>query len=118
MKLPGEISLRKLLPIWAMPKGRRLARDGTHVLEVDEDALRRLGAQIDHGRVFFDGAHEGLEHQIELARLGQLAAAVRAAVALQVVGAEAHLALFAIDQRIGELSRCARRLSRPRAPSG
>ena len=47
MKLPGVISLRKDLPIWPMPNGQLLARGALDVGEVDEDALRGLGAQID-----------------------------------------------------------------------
>ena len=46
IKLPGVISLRKDLPIWPMPTGIFLRVVRMHVLEVDEDALRGLGAQI------------------------------------------------------------------------
>ena len=45
MKLRGVISLRKLLPIWAMPNGTRTRRAVEHVLEVDEDALGRFRPQ-------------------------------------------------------------------------
>ena len=72
MKLPGVISLRKLLPIWAMPNGglRRAMVDD--VGEVDEDALRRLGPQIVQAFLGLDRAQVGLEHHVEFARLGPL----------------------------------------------
>ena len=50
VKFRGVISLRKLLPIWAMPNGISHPRAVEHVLEVDEDALGRLGTE--EGRVF------------------------------------------------------------------
>ena len=72
MKLPGVISLRKLLPIWAMPNGGFL-RDGGHdVGEVDEDALRGLGPQVVQARLVLDDAEVGLQQPVELARLGPL----------------------------------------------
>ena len=49
------------------------ARAVEHVLEIDEDALGRLGAE--EGRVLL-GAHRAddrLEHQVEFARLGERA---------------------------------------------
>src|SRR5260221_8259930 len=76
--------------------------------EVQEDALRSLGAQVDDARAVLDRAHEGLEHQVEAARLGELAAALGASAALDVVGAEALLAVFAVDQRVGEILQMAR----------
>src|SRR5262249_25008923 len=49
------------------------------VVEVHEDALRCLRPEVGEGGVLLDGAHERLEHQIELARRGELAlAALRA----------------------------------------
>ena len=73
MKLPGVISLRKLLPIWPMPNGG-FVRDGRHhVGEVDEDALRGLGTQIVQPLLGLDRTEIGLEHHVELARLGPLA---------------------------------------------
>ena len=59
---------------------RHLPAGGIHdVLEVDEDALRRLRAQPDLVGGILHRAHEGAEHQVETARLGELAAALRAA---------------------------------------
>ena len=54
-----------------------------HIVEVDENSLRGLRAQISHRRLVFHRPHESLEHQIELPRLGELAlAASRAKRAL------------------------------------
>ena len=98
------------------PERRLAARELEHVLEVDEDALRGLRAQEDARGVVAHGAHEGLEHQVELARLAQLAAALGArdlavVVGLEVVGPPALLALaVALDQRVGEALDVARRL--------
>jgi hypothetical protein len=114
MKLPGVISLRKLLPTWAMP-----------------NALRGLGAQVVQAGLVLDDAQVGLEHHVELARLGPraLGAAVGAVdlaqrdvvgvdhravtalarlllgdVLLQVVGPEALVTGLALGQRVGELT--------------
>ncbi len=98
---------------------RFLARGGHHVGEVDEDALRGLRPQVVHPLFALHRAQEGLEHHVELARLGVLAAgaAVRArdvgevvlgdllAGALgvllgELVGAEAVVAGGALHQRV------------------
>ena len=55
------------------PERRLLAREGEDVLEVDEDALGRLRAQVGLRAGLRDRADLRLEHQVELARLGQLA---------------------------------------------
>ena len=102
---------------------RRLLARGLHdVVEVDEDALGRLGAQVVQARLVLDDAEVGLEHHVELARLGPLAlgAAVgaddvghrdRVGVLdalllrerlLQVVLAAALVAVEALDERVGE----------------
>ena len=74
-----------------------LPRGLLHVEEVHEDALRRLRAQVHHARRLLDGAHERLEHEVELARLGELALRVlarllarlsRAAGVVELVGPE------------------------------
>ncbi|MGC4011518.1 MAG: hypothetical protein QM805_22480 [Pseudomonas sp.] len=72
VKLRGLISLRKALPICAMPKGS-FWREVEHVVEVDEDGLRGLGAEIGDGVIVLDGADVGLEHQVEGARPVKLA---------------------------------------------
>ncbi len=82
-----------------------------HVLEVDEHPLGRLRPQ--EGRPLFagQGADDRLEHQVEFARLGELALLEfagmlarleRAFAGLHVVGPEAGLALAAIDHHVVE----------------
>ena len=56
---------------------RLLARGRHHVGEVDEDALRGLGTQIVQPLLGLDRSEVGLEHHVELARLGPLARARR-----------------------------------------
>src|SRR5829696_9888578 len=97
------------------PEGRLLAREAKHVLEVDEDPLSGLWSEVDRRALLGDRADVGFEHQVELPRLGELAAALRAAqlglrlAALrlyrlaQVVLPPALLALAeALDERVGE----------------
>ena len=84
MKLPGVISLRKLLPIWPMPNGGLLPRRRLHVEEVHEDALRGLRAQVVQALLGLHRAEVGLEHHVEVARRGVLAAG--AAVGARHVG--------------------------------
>src|SRR5439155_18823901 len=55
------------------PERRLLARELQNVLEVDEDALRRLRAQVGDRAGLLHGADRGLEHQVEFARLRQIA---------------------------------------------
>src|SRR3954447_25981896 len=89
------------------------------VLEVDEDALRGLRPQVGGGAPLDERAHRGLEHQVELARLGQVAVGslarllARLAAALRVcepVAAEPDLAGAAVDERVGEALDVAGRL--------
>ena len=97
---------------------RRLdAQRRRDVLEVDEDPLRRLRAQVGDAGVVAHGADMRLEHQVEVARLGQvavrvLAGTLRGALAavarLEVVGTEAQLAGAAVDHRVGEACDVAR----------
>ena len=111
MKFPGVISLRNDLPTWAMPNGGLPARELEHVLEVDEDALRGLRAQVDRRAGLLHRADRRLEHQVEVARRGQVALGELARVhrrlapareRVEMVGAEALLAGAAVDERIGE----------------
>ena len=129
MKLPGVISLRKLL---ADAERDLAARRALDVLEVDENALRGLGAQIHLGGRVLGHALMGLEHEVELADIGKVAlAAARAGDLLradegdhlvvghgldvhvghgvlgqpaldELVGAVAHLAGLAVDERVIE----------------
>ena len=55
------------------------ARGALDVLEVDEDALRRLGAEIDLRRRVLGHALMGLEHQVKLADIGKIALAAHGA---------------------------------------
>ena len=119
MKLPGVISLRKLLPTCAMPNGGFLRADGLHVLVVDEDALRGLGPQVVQALLALDRAEVGLHQAVEHPRLaeGALVAAVGAVEVLQrrgrlavlglvrllkVVGPEPLVARGALGQRVDE----------------
>ena len=58
------------------PERRLLARELKDVLEVDEDALGGLRPQVDLGARLGRRPDVGLEHQVELARLAELAAAL------------------------------------------
>src|SRR5262249_53349441 len=90
-----------------------LARRRLHILEVHEDALSGLGPQVRDRRVVLYRADVRLEHQVEASGLGE--AVLRAAVGArsrlgQLVGAEALLAVAAVDERIGERADVAARL--------
>ena len=111
MKLPGVISLRNDLPIWAIPNGGFLRRELQVVLEVQEDALGGLGPQVDDRALLLDRPDGGLEHQVEVAGLGEIAVGRLPGVLgglapagrdVEMVGAEPQLARAAVDQRIGE----------------
>ena len=105
------------------PERRLAARELQHVLEVEEDALGGLGAQVDGRARVLHRADRGLEHEVELARLGQVALR-RLARELgglapawrlgEMVGAEALLAGAAVDQRVREPGEVARGLPRAR----
>ncbi len=101
---------------------RRLAPRGRdHVGEVDEDALRGLGAQVVHAILSLDRPEVGLEHHVEVARFGPLplgaavraddlahrhvigvAALLRGVRLLHVVLAVPLVAVQALDQRVVE----------------
>ncbi len=120
MKLPGRDLVAERLADLRDAERHLLARRLLHVQEVHEDALRRLRAQVDHGRAVLDRPHERLEHEVEQPRLGELALLVRSPGRLlglrgqlrilELVGAEARLARLAVDQRIGEAGDVAARL--------
>src|SRR6266566_339072 len=87
---------------------RRLAaRELEHVLEVDEDPLGRLGTEVRGRSGFLDRAERRRQHQVELARLGQvtvgrlarmLARLAAALGILELVGSEAELARPAVHE--------------------
>ena len=85
---------------------RELAARGVeNVVEIYKNTLRRLGPEVDPVFVGLDGAHVRLEHEVELAGVGESACrpAVGAGVALQEVGAEALAAAPAVDEGVGEV---------------
>ena len=85
---------------------RLLARRLQHVGEVDEHALRGLRTQVGDGRRLLDRSGVRLEHQVELAGLGEravLAAARTGVRVVELVEAETVLAVGAVDQRVGEV---------------
>ena len=84
-------------------EGQFLAGGGNDVLKIDEHALGGFRPQVDGGIGVFDRAHKGLKHQVELARIGKLAAAGRAGLLFQFVRPPALLAAFAFHQRVGEI---------------
>ena len=59
-----------------MPNGDLDAAGVDHVLEVGEDALGRLGAEVGDARRILEGPDVGLEHQVEGAGLGQRASSL------------------------------------------
>ena len=88
-------------------EGELLARGIEDIAEIHKDRLRGLGAEVDEVVVALERTRVGFEHQIEIARLGEIAAAtVRAiffAILLrQLIGAVARVALFAVHHRIAE----------------
>ena len=89
---------------------RLLAAGLQHVGEVDEHALRRLGPQVDVVAGALDRPGVGLEHEVELAGLGEgvLRAAVGAGLGVvELVEAEPLVAVLAVDQRVGEVRQVA-----------
>jgi len=94
MKLPGDLVAKRFAGLSHAERQLDALRID-HIGEIGEDALRGLGPQIDGVCGILDRPHEGLEHQVELARLSQLAAAFRTAIALKMVGAKALLTILA-----------------------
>ena len=124
MKLPGRDLVAERLADLGDAERNPLPRALQHVEVVDVDALRRLRAQVDHRRLLLHRPHERLEHEVEHPRLGERPpaaadGALRVGLAgraldARVVGAEAVLAVPAVDQRIGEAGDVAGRLPHPR----
>ena len=77
------------------------------VFEVDVDALGGLGAEVDLRGGVFNGAHESLEHEVELAGVGEFALAVGAFIGIEVVGAESLMADAAFYEGVGEAAEMA-----------
>jgi len=93
MKLPGVISLRKLLPIWSDAEQAACAGCRHHVGKGDEDALRGLGAQIVQPLLGLDGPEMGLEHHVEFARLGPLPLGATIGQTISVIGTESGFSI-------------------------
>ena len=80
--------------------GPLLARGAHGVEEIDEDALRGLGAQVDlRGGILVD-ALMGLEHEVELADAGEVLLAAHGAgdVVLGDVGSVSYTHLSQLEQ--------------------
>ena len=120
-EVPGGNLVSKRLADLRDPERRLAAGVTERGLEVEEDALRGLGTQVDGRAGLLDRSDGGLEHEVELARLGEIAILVvagqlRGGVAaagirvlgrararlLDVIGAKAQPACLAVDKRVGE----------------
>ena len=122
-EVPGRDLVAERLADLRDSERRPPPRQLEDVLEVDEDALCRLRSQERTGALLGHGADRGLEHEVELARLGQIALGVlsgplrrlpAALRVLELVGAEAQLAGAAVDERVREALDVARSLPDPR----
>ena len=103
-EVAGSDLVPERLPYLCDPEGDFLPRRFLDVAEVDVYPLGGFGPQIDGGCLVLDGSHEGVEHQVELARLRKRARhpAGGALNAIELVGAEAAVAVAALDERIRE----------------
>src|SRR5262249_18590378 len=82
-------------------EGQLTIRRVENILEVHKNALRSFGSEVSEAGLILNRAYGGSEHQIELARLGELGrAAHRTFVAFDFVGAEPRLAFLAVNKRI------------------
>ncbi len=119
MKLPGVISLRNALPICAIPNGGLRRAIWATFLKLTKMPCAVSGRRYASWPVSSTGADPRGEHQVELARLGEvallrlarpLARPLAALRLVDLVGAVAPLAEAAVDERIGEAGDVARRL--------
>src|ERR1035437_9212327 len=110
-EIPRRDFVAECLPDLRDAERHFLPRRLLHVEEIHVRSLGRFGTQVDRGGGVFHRAHVRLEHQVKLTRLRQLALAVlarllarlpRAVRVLQLVGAKAALAEFAVHERIDE----------------
>ena len=114
----GDLVAKRLADL-GDPERRLHARELQDVLEVDEDALRRLGPQV-HGRRASSSTGpicvlnirwnwRGSVRSQSGPSPGRFDGFSPAAAVLELVGAKAHLAGAAVDQRVAEarqVSRC------------
>ena len=86
------------------PERNLLTRTVEHVPKIDVDPLCGLRPQIHRGCRILHRPHEGLEHEIEIAGLGELTADSTggALIPFHVVGPEATVAISALDQGVRE----------------
>ena len=125
-EVPGGDLVAERLADLRDPERRLAPRELRDVLEVDEDPLGGLRPEEHTLTGLLDRADAGLEHEVELARLGEVAVRRLAGLLARrfrphcslrgVVGAEALLAGTAVDERVGEAARRARRP--PRSSGG
>lgn len=102
----GDLVAKALADL-ADTERRLLACGRHHVGEVDENALRGLRAQIVQAFLGLDGSEVGLEHHVELARLGPPAgfAGVRVADVGQPVGRRVAVFSFVgLDEVVGAVA--------------
>src|SRR5438132_2253140 len=84
-------------------KGRAHPRRVEDVGEVDEDPLGGLRPQVDLRARVLNRPGEGLEHQVELPRFGELAAVFLVSRPTHLVGAEALVTFLALEEWVGEV---------------
>ena len=83
-------------------EGQLARRGGQYVVEIDEDALGRLRAQVGKSTLFRNRTHLGLEHEVEGPRLGQVRGPAGGTRIPGLVGAPPSLALAAVHQGVDE----------------
>ena len=93
-KLPGRDLVAERLADLRDAERRLAPRELGDVLEVDEDALRGLGAEVRGRALVLERADVRLEHEVELARLGEVAVG-------RLAGPLARLAAAAARARAG-----------------
>ena len=117
MKLPRGDLVAEGLADLGDAEGHLAARRSATFLKLHEDALGRLGAQVDDGAIVLDRAHVRLEHEVEATGGGGSVRADEAQLLVvgssqsvavgarrlgELVGAEAAVAGAAVDQRVRE----------------
>ena len=96
-------------------EGQLAAGGALDVGKVDEDALRRLGAEVAGGRAVLGDADGGLEHQVELTDGGEVVLAADGADHVLVFGDESvhlvkahgvhvHLGVLVADELVGAVA--------------
>ena len=86
-----------------MPNGQLLAGGALDVVEVDEDALRGLGAEVDGVLCVLGDALERLEHEVELTDIGEVVLAAGGAGDVVLFDKVLHLLLGEGVDGLGKL---------------